>query len=47
MNDRILLLLMTTLGIGLAVNPYTNVINPGLFKGATWLFSGIISKLLK
>jgi len=47
MSDKILILLMSTLGIGLALNPYTSVINPGLFKGATWLFSGIISRLLK
>ena len=47
MNDRILILLMSTLGIGLAINPYTSKINPGLFKGGAWLFSGIISRLLK
>jgi hypothetical protein len=47
MNDRLLILLMSTLGIGLAINPYTSSINPGLLKGATWLFSGIISRLLK
>jgi hypothetical protein len=37
---------MSALGLGLAINPYTNSINPGLFKGAAWLFRGIISKLL-
>ena len=38
MNDRILILLMSILGIGLAINPYTNKINSGLFKGAVALF---------
>ena len=47
MDDRLLLLLMSALGIGLAINPYTNKINPGLFKGAAWLFSGIVSRYLK
>jgi hypothetical protein len=38
---------MAALGIGLAVNPDTGVPNPGLVKGATWLFRGIVSQLLK
>lgn len=33
---------MSALRILLAVNPTTSVINPGLFKGGTWLFRGII-----
>ena len=47
MNDRLLIILMSTLGIGLAINPYTNSINPGLFKSTARLFSGIISRLIK
>ena len=47
MNEKILIVAMSALGIGLSINPYTGSINPGLFKGAAWLFSGIISKLLK
>ena len=47
MNERILIIVMSALGIGLAINPYTDSINPRLFKGTAWLFSGIISKLLK
>ena len=46
MESQILILLMSMLGIGLALNPATDRINPGLLKGATWLFRGIISKLL-
>lgn len=38
---------MSSLGIGRALNPATGGINPGLFKGTTWLFSGIVSRLLK
>ena len=47
MSDKLLILLMSALGIGLAINPYTNSINPGLFKGTTWLVSGIISRFVK
>ena len=47
MQNQLLILLMTALGIGLAVNPATSAINPGLFKGVTWLFRGIVLKLLK
>ena len=38
---------MSALGIGLAVNPVTSRINPNLFKVATWLFRGIVFRLLK
>ena len=38
---------MSALGIGLAVNPAISKINPGLFKGATWLVRGIIFRSLK
>ena len=38
---------MSALGIGLAVNPATSGINTGLFKATTWLFRGIIFRLLK
>ena len=47
MTSQLLILLMSALGIGLAVNPATSGINPGLFKGATWLFRGIIFRILK
>ena len=47
MTDQLLIVLMSALGIGLAVNPITSGINPGLFKGATWLFRGIVFRLLK
>ena len=47
MTGQILIILMSALGIGLAVNPTTSGINPSLFKAATWLFSGIVSRLLK
>ena len=47
MEGRLLIVLMSSLGIGLAVNPATSGINPGLFKGATWLFRGIIFRFLK
>jgi hypothetical protein len=38
---------MSAIGIGLAINPVTNVINPNLLKGTTWLFAGIVYKFLK
>jgi hypothetical protein len=47
MTGQILIVLMSALGIGLAVTPATSGINPGLFKGATWLFRGIVFRLLK
>ena len=47
MTSQLLIVLMTVLGIGLAVTPATSGINPGLFKGATWLFRGIVFRLLK
>lgn len=47
MTDRLLLVLMVALGIGLAVTPATSRINPGLFKGAAWLISGILIRVLK
>ena len=47
MTGQLLILLMSALGIGLAINPTTSSINPGLFKGAAWLFRGIVFKLLK
>lgn len=46
-SHRALLLVMTCLGLGLAINPYTNKINTSLLKGTTWLFSGIVNKFLK
>ena len=47
MRNQLLIILMSALGIGLAINPATSAINPGLFKGATWLFRGIVFKFLK
>ena len=47
MTSQLLIVLMSALGIGLAVNPVTSAINPGLVKGAAWLFRGIVFRLLK
>ena len=47
MTGQLLIVLMSALGIGLAVNPATSGINTGLFKATTWLFRGIIFRLLK
>ena len=47
MTGQLLIVLMSALGIGLAVNPATSGINSGLFKSATWLFRGIVFRLLK
>jgi hypothetical protein len=47
MTDQLLIVLMSALKIGLAVNSATSGINPGLFKGATWLFRRIVFRLLK
>ena len=47
MTGQLLIVLMSALGIGLALNPATSGINPGLFKGVTWLFCGIVPHLLK
>lgn len=47
MTNQLLIILMSALGIGLAVTPATSGINPGLFKAAAWLFRGIVFRLLK
>ena len=47
MTGQLLIVLMSALGVGLAVIPGTSGINPGLFKGATWLFRGIVLRVLK
>jgi hypothetical protein len=47
MTSQLLIILMAALRISLGINPAINKINPGLFKGAIWLFRGIISRLLK
>jgi len=44
---QFLILLMPGLGIGLALNTTTSGINSGLLKGTTWLFRGIVFRLLK
>ena len=47
MTSQLLIVLMSALGINLAVNPVTSGINPGLFKGTAWLFRGIVFRILK
>lgn len=47
MRNQLLIVLMSALGISLAVTPATSEINPGLFKGAAWLFRGIIFQYFK
>ena len=47
MPGQLLIVLMSALGIGLAVTPVTSGINPGLLKGTGWLIRGIIFRLLK
>jgi len=47
MKNQLLILLMSALGIGLAVTPATSGINPGLLKGAAWLCRGIIFQYFK
>lgn len=46
-SNQLLIVLMSALGIGLAITPATSGINPSLFKGSTWLFRVIMSYLLK
>ncbi len=45
MTSQLLIVLTSALRIGLAVTPTTIGINPGLFKGAAWLFRGIIFRV--
>ena len=45
MTGQLLIVLMSALGIGLALTPATSGINPGLFKGGAWLFRGIVFRL--
>jgi hypothetical protein len=45
MTSQLLIVLMSALGIGLTVTPAISSINPGLLKGAAWLFRGIVSRL--
>jgi hypothetical protein len=47
MTKQLLIVVMSALGIGLALNPSTAGINPRLLKGGSWLFSGIVSQLFK
>lgn len=42
MENKLLIVLMSALEIGLVVNPITSEINPGLFKVAAWVFRGIV-----
>lgn len=41
------MILIVALGIGLAINPATSKINPGLFRGVELLIRGIHSTLFK
>ena len=45
MNNKILLLLMSAIGLGLSLNPVTNKLKPELVKGLFWLLSGSLWKL--
>ena len=47
MKDQLLIVLMSILGIGLGLTPAASKINPGLVKGAAWLFRGIIYQIYK
>jgi len=47
MTSQLLIFFMSALGIGRAVTPATSGMNPGLLKGAAWLFRGIIVQYLK
>ena len=47
MTNQLLIVLLSVLGIGLAVTPAISKINPSLFKGAAWSFRGIVFRLLK
>lgn len=47
MTSQLLIVLMSALGIGLAVAPATSGINPGLFKGAAWLLREIVFRVSK
>lgn len=43
MNDRILIVIMAAVGLGLATFTPSSV-SPGLAKGIAWFFAGIFSK---
>ncbi len=45
LNKQLLNVTMLALGFALAANPYTNIMNPGLVRGLTWLLSGIGKRL--
>jgi hypothetical protein len=45
MTKILLMIAVSGLGIGLAVNPATTIINPYLFKGTGWFLSGILRML--
>jgi hypothetical protein len=47
MTNQLLIILMSALGIGLAITPATSWLNPGLLKGGALLFRGIVFRLLK
>ena len=44
MSDRILIVIMASLGLGLSTITPSNV-SSGLVKGMTWLIAGIFSKI--
>jgi hypothetical protein len=41
LNKQLLNILMLGLGFALAVNPYTNSMNPGLVRALAWFLAGI------
>lgn len=43
MNDRILIVIMASLGLGLSTITPSSV-SPGLAKGMAWFIAGILSK---
>ena len=45
--NRLLLVLMSALGIGAAIFPVVPYVNPSLVKGVGFFLSGILSRLVK
>lgn len=41
LNKQLLNIIMVALGVGLAVNLYTNIMNPGLLRPLVWFIAGI------
>ena len=47
MSPQILMLLMSALGAGLALNTITSKMNTRLFQASTWIISAILSQSFK